>query len=413
MKSLTVSEVALGLARQLPLLDARRAGIELFGAPRFNLISLLQPDENTLSHLIADLLDPYGSHGQGALFLNALLERLDLPTCGLMDRVSVSRERLTPERRRIDLVIETPRFLVGIENKPWAVQQPNQLADYQRTLESWAGSRPHRLVFVSDQLRASGNDDIVQFSYSHPDYEWVGEIFQGALLNVRAPRVRMHIEELLGYLEKVFGRGHAMNLEDEPYVEAVKAIYTDTTQRRALSAIVLARETLHHGFLQELFDHIQDTLREHFPDLEVDTQKGDAPNAFSIKEGRWDFRRPHWPVNLTISIESGADYRSIFYGIRAPDHLDPEVAELETWGCTAHAALRISTVAVMSGRSNKWWPWLRPATTGVWDSDFAARAILHSPNGQIASHLEIEALVSDLVALAKITDETVAAESGP
>lgn len=63
------------VSHQLPLLDAKRAGTELFGAPRLNAFTLVNPNENTLSRIIGDLLDPGGTHGQGAVFLNALLDR--------------------------------------------------------------------------------------------------------------------------------------------------------------------------------------------------------------------------------------------------------------------------------------------------------------------------------------------------
>lgn len=43
-------------------------------ARRFNVFDYLRTDELGLSRIIADLLDPAGTHGQGALFLKALLD---------------------------------------------------------------------------------------------------------------------------------------------------------------------------------------------------------------------------------------------------------------------------------------------------------------------------------------------------
>src|SRR5712671_2273081 len=96
------------LGQQMPLLDAHRAGAELYGAPRLSPFELFGPNELALSRILGDLFDPRGSHGQGALFLNALLSDLGLPLIGVRDIVRVNREVLTEERRRIDVVIETP-----------------------------------------------------------------------------------------------------------------------------------------------------------------------------------------------------------------------------------------------------------------------------------------------------------------
>ena len=44
----------------------------------FNVFDLIEPDENKLSDVLAWLLNPKKSHGQGGLFLGLLLKRLDL-----------------------------------------------------------------------------------------------------------------------------------------------------------------------------------------------------------------------------------------------------------------------------------------------------------------------------------------------
>ncbi len=65
--------------RMLPGLSAVREGIDLYGATLFSPFSIFNPDENTLSRVIAELFDPAGSHGQGLLFLNGLLSAIGIP----------------------------------------------------------------------------------------------------------------------------------------------------------------------------------------------------------------------------------------------------------------------------------------------------------------------------------------------
>jgi hypothetical protein len=80
-------------------------------------LTFFEPNEVTLSRIIADLIDPKGTHGQGPLFLNALLSSLGFNRVTWRDPVRVIREGLTAEGRRIDIVVETPRTLLGVENK--------------------------------------------------------------------------------------------------------------------------------------------------------------------------------------------------------------------------------------------------------------------------------------------------------
>ena len=115
----------------------------------FNVFSILN-NEKTHSAIIAELLNPLGSHNQETLFLKLFLEKLledEIPKLkcgeeGLSDeylkkfevRVEVSFDRKIKEgkteRRRIDILIEKDDDCVVIENKIWADDQWEQLKSY-------------------------------------------------------------------------------------------------------------------------------------------------------------------------------------------------------------------------------------------------------------------------------------------
>jgi hypothetical protein len=60
-------------------LEQARGAIEEFErkqAGRFNVFAFIEPDENRLSDILADLLDPRGSHGQGDGFLRLFADKL-------------------------------------------------------------------------------------------------------------------------------------------------------------------------------------------------------------------------------------------------------------------------------------------------------------------------------------------------
>ena len=129
---------------------ARAAEVE---APQFNVFHFLRPDEILLSDILGDLLDPNGSHGQGPLFLRRVFRAVGItPGVPPNGGVRVRREDGTTHLaagRRIDLTIEVGATGVAIENKPWAGDQPEQMADYARHMRAKYGDRGFHLIYLS------------------------------------------------------------------------------------------------------------------------------------------------------------------------------------------------------------------------------------------------------------------------
>ena len=90
--------------------------------------------ENFISDWIAFLIDP-NTFGTTEI-LNALLKTAD---CNFQisenENVSVEREKIFNDHRRIDFYIETEEIIIGIENKIWSDLGNNQLEDYVKSLD--------------------------------------------------------------------------------------------------------------------------------------------------------------------------------------------------------------------------------------------------------------------------------------
>ena len=125
-----------GLHVRLEAADATRRELDRYLGSRFNLFEVLNLGENRLSSLLASLLDPRGGHGQGSQFLESFIKMLPKEVCektaGLnLKTATIKTEDATSDNRRIDIVISFGnQFSIGIENKPWASDQKNQLEDY-------------------------------------------------------------------------------------------------------------------------------------------------------------------------------------------------------------------------------------------------------------------------------------------
>lgn len=110
---------------------------------RFNVFDVIRPNENRISDILRDLLDPHGMHGQGDRFLRAFLTlcTIEAAWCSPRASVRVEREHRTTtldSARRIDLVLHfagtEARGAIAIENKPHAGEQVRQLEDYAEHL---------------------------------------------------------------------------------------------------------------------------------------------------------------------------------------------------------------------------------------------------------------------------------------
>ena len=130
-------------------------------ARKFNAFDYLRTDEQGLSKLIADLLDPKGKHGQGDAFLCRFLDLLG--TAGF-DRLGDLRngrvhiEFPIKDQRRLDIVVHTDRRCLAIENKPYADDQPDQIKDYLDGLRSHY--EEFLLLYLSPQGESPSEDSV-------------------------------------------------------------------------------------------------------------------------------------------------------------------------------------------------------------------------------------------------------------
>ena len=138
-----------GLGPSVRIAQRAQAELDRRAATRFSLFDFFHERETDLSRVFGGLLDPGGTHGQGdrflRLFLNEVRKVLEnelrerFPARNLRDG-RVYLEHHTDTGRSIDIVVTVRGDTwIGIENKPWAGEQPNQVSDYLRYLRTKAG----------------------------------------------------------------------------------------------------------------------------------------------------------------------------------------------------------------------------------------------------------------------------------
>lgn len=125
----------------------------LYTGRNFSVFKYIVFNENMMSDILRDLLDPHGEHGQGAAFLRQffliiLKEREEqLPH---LDDCFVLREACTDLQKRLDIFIRASDWCLVMENKLWAIEQKDQLDSYYRYALNFYGTPEKiRLVFLT------------------------------------------------------------------------------------------------------------------------------------------------------------------------------------------------------------------------------------------------------------------------
>lgn len=143
---------------------------------RFNIFDALGVVRREINHsnFLAWLLDPYASHGQGDLFLKAVL--IDLLRKSPPDRRPFSAVEIDGsdlrgveirrEWKNIDLLIscEEPAFVVAIENKVYSGEHSDQLNRYEATVRG-TFKAPAMFVFLTIEGEQASDEGWVPYSY--------------------------------------------------------------------------------------------------------------------------------------------------------------------------------------------------------------------------------------------------------
>ena len=186
----------------------------------FNLFEILgsQADETrTHSAILAELLDPNGSHGQGATFLRSFWRLLEIP----IDRIEstlVLREFHINEDSRIDILIESDLSCVVIENKIYASDQPKQLKRYFDAVKNRKNPKVFYLTLHGDKPSDQALDDLDEesvscISYDEDILDWLDDCIKEV---ARIPQIReilVHYQALIRKLTHKSTEGVLMDLK--------------------------------------------------------------------------------------------------------------------------------------------------------------------------------------------------------
>jgi hypothetical protein len=201
-------------------------------APDFNIFDYLRSDEMGISRVFADLLNPHGRHGQKKLFLDAFSEKIgeDYQWISSANDWNVGTEKQANGQRRIDIYLSSSSGVIGIENKPWASDQENQISDYAQFLKINSGEKKWLLIYISNRspsessVCASDRSDLkMSTNYVELDYNDMIDWLAACVSKVKSLSVRVFIENLIDYIRININKESDMTEEFEVLNEVISS----------------------------------------------------------------------------------------------------------------------------------------------------------------------------------------------
>lgn len=208
---------------------------ELYDANQFNPFRFFTTNENGLSAILAFLLNPKETHGQGDLLLNSFLKKLKLHSFLSYETVKVSLEKAARgSMRRHDIFLQgfigsNLVWVISIENKlRYANDQRAQVADYLKDLYQYSVDNyclvylptftrdPSESSIPEDLLKIEKEQNKLKILDANDLIDWLENI------PIFAPKIKLFNEFFLKFLkEDIMGESVESNvlidhiLEDE------------------------------------------------------------------------------------------------------------------------------------------------------------------------------------------------------
>ena len=275
----------------------------------YNLFSILSIERYELKHsaLIANLLDPKGSHGCGDAFLRAFFE-IALKGTAYPFESSTPPDSYTEHYigpiagdtgGRIDILVKSSRYGLIIENKIYAGDQDKQLIRYDNYGKETFGADGYLLVYLtlygcdaskeSTATKSAEEVGYLRLSYAEDILRWLEQCVR---LADNKPLVRESLNQ---------------------YIRTIKQLtYQDMNQENIQTIIDLAVD--HPEVVATLSskrDAIAEGIREKYIFAKLEKyadQKGwlydDSESSYNEEEPKIRLRKEGWDGSIIISADS-------------------------------------------------------------------------------------------------------------
>lgn len=219
----------------------------------FRIAKIERAEVNTHSAMIAELLNPKGTHGQGTRFLQLMLSKMDVLHGCPLSEASVRKEQSFPYGKgRVDIAIHLRDHLILIENKIDARDGLEQLKNYAEIGEA-SGKRWHLWYLTKTGREASEESHCGKayrsISYDEHILDWLE---QCVTHSADKPALQQALIQYRNLVRKITGKTMANTTR-----EALIALLSTSDDLKAANAISEALPYAKGAMLFRFFQKVQ------------------------------------------------------------------------------------------------------------------------------------------------------------
>lgn len=275
----------------------------------YNLFSILSIERYELKHsaLIANLLDPKGSHGCGDAFLRAFFE-IELKGTAYPFESSTPPDSCTEYYTgpiaddtggRIDILVKSSHYGLIIENKIYAGDQDKQLTRYDNYGKETFGADGYLLVYLtlygcdaskeSTATKSAEEVGYLRLSYAEDILRWLEQCVR---LADNKPLVRESLNQYIRTIKQLTYQD--MNQEN---IQTIIDLAVDHPE--VVATLSSKRDAIAQGIRKK---YIFDKLKE-YADQKV-WLYDDSESSYNEEEPKIRFRKEGWDGSIIISADS-------------------------------------------------------------------------------------------------------------
>lgn len=277
----------------------------------FSVVGFWNEEVKFHSAIIAELLDPNGSHGAGDFYLKQflkILKRDDFPLDTTQVQPKIKERDIGPVTEttggRVDIIIEDgKKHALIIENKPGDGDQEVQMLRYR----NYADENYEDSILIYLTLDGRDASDYStgreRFDYKRLSYDdilsWLDKCSCKSLPNTNVKAVinqyKLHIKKILG-----------ITMDDNNSKKLLELLTQNENNALAVKEILCMRDRWLNSIIEE---YLFRPLGEYAKSKKMKFEKNNNTRDFSIYKDSWKYYRVFlWPSDKTGCIRVGVSY---------------------------------------------------------------------------------------------------------
>jgi hypothetical protein len=305
-------------------------------ASSFSLFPYIAPNENRISEIIRDLLDPNGNHGQGDIFLQKFLEIIEQPELYESgDHAFIRTEEHTTSiennKRRIDILIEIKRNNqhhagIAIENKPWAIDQNKQIDDYVEHIRQRYPN--YYIVYLTPdgreppehsaaKTKINDKEALLPISYERHIASWLDACHKES----QAEYVRQFLLDFSNYCRQPNLNHQNMKNTEIEYQTVIEYILDQENEDKFRTGLLICNQKITAGIKSKIIEkfskNIEEKIKSKYLNYETKSNLEYFPDAWCSLS----LTKLNYPIH--IRLENDSKFANDFYiGIVLKDEHD-------------------------------------------------------------------------------------------